>query len=169
MQNGAANRFYMLYTNIPGIKFNNPEPGIPTFREVTEDFRKLRRAADNLATFSDSIVASDGGALGELNWITGIEIKPEFCAWHCTMRPGTLHKRPSHSIAPFKSTMGWPTDGIRLSLGQHEANLSAVRKHIDIRVKDLENQLENAFYTQNGSQFSVINDFFAKRCVVPED
>lgn len=165
----AVNRFEELYKNIPGIKFNKRDPNVPTFHEITETFRSLRRTADRLVATSESIVALEGSALGELNWITGIEVRPKISLWHCTMRPGTLHKQPSQSTAPFKSTMGWPTDGIRLSFGQFESNLSAIRPHIAIRIRDLEQQLENAFSAPDQKQIQIINDFFAKRCVTVDD
>jgi len=161
----SVNRFRTMYMQMPGIKFDDPKPGIPTFNEITQDFRKLRRTADNLVSASDSIVETEGSALGELNWLTGVELEPELAAWHCTMRPGTLHKEPSQSHAPFSSTMGWPTDGIRLALGENEANLSAVRHHIALRIRNLELQLDNAFTKQEQFGVPVFNDFFAKRSV----
>jgi hypothetical protein len=161
----AVNRFYMMYTQMPGIKFGAAKDGIPTLCEVTQEFRDLRNVADNLAQRAELVISRDGAALGELTWLTGAQLQPEVIAWHCTLRPGTLRSVPPPQTEPIVSTLNWPTDSIRLFAGGFEGNLSTVRKHISVRINHLEVQLQKVFQQQSQAQVPVINDMFARRPV----
>lgn len=161
----AIDRFRMMYTQMPGIKFGNAKDGIPPLREVTQEFRKLRNIADHLASTADHIISRNGAAWGELTWLTGAQLQPELIAWHCTLRPGTLQTTPPEQTDPIISTLDWPTDSIRLSAGEHEGNLSEIRKHIAVRIRHLEAQLNPVFQQPNQAQVPIINDMYARRPV----
>lgn len=161
----AVNRFYMMYTQIPGIKFDTAKNGIPGLYEVTQEFRDLRNIADNLAQTADLVISRNGAALGELTWQTGAQLQPEVIAWRCTLRPGTLSSIPPTQTEPIISTLDWPTDSIRLSAGGYNGNFSAIRKHIAIRISHLEVQLQRVFQQSTQAQAPVINDMFTRRPV----
>mgnify|MGYP001610009306 CR=1 FL=1 len=162
---GAVDRFRMMYTQMPGIKFGNAKDGIPPLREVTQVFRSLRNVADHLAQKADHVISRNGAAWGELSWLTGAQLQPEVIAWHCTLRPGTLQTNPSMQTDPIISTLDWPTDSIRLSAGEYEGNLSEIRKHIAVRIRHLEAQLEPVFQQPTQAQVPIINDVYARRPV----
>jgi exo-beta-1,3-glucanase (GH17 family) len=61
--------------------------------------------------------------------------------------------------------MEWPTDAIQLTLGDCKANLSAIRKHIEIRVRAMEEQLDKIFQMAEKEQVPVFNDVFMCRSV----
>ena len=161
----AVDRFRTLYAQMPGMRFGAAKIGIPSLREVTQNFRNLRNVADHLAQRADLVVSRNGAALGELNWLTGAQLQPEVIAWHCTLRPGTLYSAPPAQTAPIVSTLDWPTDSIRLSAGGYEGNLSAVRAHIAVRIRHLEAQLQRVFQQPTQAQVPVFNDIFV-RCAV---
>ena len=161
----AIDRFRMMYTQMPGIKFGNAKDGIPPLREVTQVFRGLRNVADHLAQKADHVISRNGAAWGELSWLTGAQLQPEVIAWHCTLRPGTLQTNPSMQTDPIISTLDWPTDSIRLSAGEYEGNLSEIRKHIAVRIRHLEAQLEPVFQQPTQAQVPIINDVYARRPV----
>ena len=73
---GAVDRFRMMYTQMPGIKFGNAKDGIPPLREVTQVFRSLRNVADHLAQKADHVISRNGAAWGELSWLTGAQLQP---------------------------------------------------------------------------------------------
>ena len=66
---------------------------------------------------------------------------------------------------PIISTLDWPTDSIRLSAGEYEGNLSEIRKHIAVRIRHLEAQLEPVFQQPTQAQVPIINDVYARRPV----
>jgi len=161
----AVDRFSMMYTEMPSIKFGNAKGGIPPLREFTQEFRKLRNITDHLASKADYVISRNGGAWGELTWLTGAQLQPELIAWHCTLRPGTLQTKPSMQTDPIMSTLDWPTDSIRLCAGEYEGNLSEIRKHIAVRVRHLEAQLKPAFQQPAQAQVPIINDAYMRRQV----
>ncbi|MBL6986874.1 MAG: hypothetical protein ISR72_07525 [Methylobacter sp.] len=165
----AVDRFRMLYMQMPGIKFGAKKDGIPTLQEATQEFRNLRNVADHLAQRADLVVSRNGAALGELSWLTGIQLQPEVIAWHCTLRPGTLRSAPPIPTNSIVSTLDWPTDSIRLSAGGYEGNLSEIRAHIAIRIRHIEAQLQSVFQQPTQAQVSVINDMFMRRPVKRHD
>jgi hypothetical protein len=161
----AVSRFRTLYLQLPGIKFGEKKEGVPTLTELTQPFQNLRRFSDQLAQRSDKVASQSGGASGELSWLTGVQLQPEILAWHCTLRPGSLQLVPSAGNEPITSTLAWPTDGIRLSAGGYSGDLSNIRKHISVRVRSLEAELEQAFQQPDQAQVPVINDMFLRRPV----
>lgn len=161
----AVDRFRMLYMQMPGMKFGPAMVGIQPLRKVTQAFRDLRNVADHLAQRADFVVSRNGAALGELTWLTGFQLQPEVIAWHCTLRPGTLRSVPPMQTDPIVSTLDWPTDSMRLSAGGYEGNLSEVRKHIAVRIKHLEAQLQRVFQQPTQAQVPIFNDMFTRRAV----
>jgi hypothetical protein len=161
----AFDRFRMMYTQMPGIKFGAAKAGIPPLREAMQEFRNLRNVADHLAQRTDFVLSRNGAALGELNWLTGVQLLPEVIAWHCTLRPGTLQSAPPTQTNPIVSTLDWPTDSIRLSAGGYEGNLSVVRTHIAVRIRHLEAQLQRVFQQPTQAQVPILNDMFIRRPV----
>lgn len=162
---GAVNRFYMMYSQMPGITFGNTQDGIPPLREVTQQFGNLQNIADHLALKADFVLSRNGAALGEISWLTGAQLQPEVIAWHCTLRPGTLQSIPPTQTGPIVGTLDWPTDSIRLSAGGYEGDLSAVRKHIAFRINHLEAELQRVLQHPTNAQTSIISDMFARRPV----
>ena len=161
----AIDRFRMMYTQMPGMKFGAAKPNIPPLREVLQEFRNLRNVADHLASRADFVLSRSGAALGELTWLTGVQLQPEVIAWHCTLRPGTLQSAPQVQTDPIVSTLDWPTDSIRLSAGGYEGNLSMVRAHIAVRIRHLETQLQALFHQPTQAQVPIYNDVFMRRPV----
>jgi hypothetical protein len=158
----AIDRFRMLYSQFPGMtRVALPEGDLP-LNEVTQPFRDLRNVADHLAQRADLVVAKDGAALGTLIWLTAFKIQP-MTLWYCTLRPGTIRANPKVTIDRFESTFDFPTDQIRLSAGGYEANLSAIRPHIERRVRHFEGQLEAAIKRVGAENGPVASDVFFKR------
>lgn len=161
----AIDRFRMMYTQMPGIKLGAAKVGIPPLQEVMQEFRHLRNVADHLAQRADFVLSRNGAALGELNWLTGVQLQPEVIAWYCTLRPGTLQSVPPTQANPIVSTLDWPTDSIRLSAGGYDGNLSVVRTHIAVRIRHLEAQLQRVFQQSTQAQVPILNDMFIRRPV----
>lgn len=161
----AVDRFRMLYTQMPDMKAGNAKDGIPPLREVTQVFRDLRNVSDHLAQRADFVISRNGGDWGELSWLTGAQLQPKEIAWHCTLRPGTHQTNPSMQTDSIISTLDWPTDSIRLSVGEYEGNLSEIRKHIALRIRHLEAQLEPVFQQPTQEKVSIFNDMYARRPV----
>ena len=101
---------------------------------------------------------------GTLSWLTGVSLTPTPRALHCAIYPGSLSVLPQLSANPITTTLDWPTDRIRLACGEIEADLSAVRKHVALRLYRLENLMDKTF---NGPDTSgqVINDAMIVRQV----
>ena len=162
----AIDRFRMLYQQMPGISFGAPEDGVKTLTEVTQPFRDLRNVADHLAQRADFVVANGGAALGVLSWMTGFKINP-LTLWFCTLRPGTIHAHPEFRKESIITTVDWPTDYICLAAGGYEGNLSAIRPHIERRVKHFEAQLQNAFEKLGIIDSPTANDVFLRQAYKP--
>lgn len=158
----AIDRFRMLYTQMPGMTHVSASPSIESLKDVTEQVRKLRNVADHLSQRADYVVSQGGAALGTLTWLTGFKVDPP-TLWYCTLRPGTIRIKPEFRKDPILTTIDWPTDQIYLSAGGYEANLSEVLPHIEIRVKHLEGQLENAFKSNGLSEHPVASDVFLRQ------
>jgi hypothetical protein len=158
----AVDRFRMLYRQMPGITFSTPEDGVETLQDVTQPFRDLRNVADHLAQRAEFVVAKSGAALGVLSWVTGFEVDPP-TLWFCTLRPGTIRKSPEFRQNPIVTTVNWPTDRICLTAGGYEGNLSAIRPHIERRVKHFETQLQRAFEKLNIIRSPTANDVFLRQ------
>lgn len=135
----AVDRFRMLYQQMPGMTPVSSE-GVVPLKEVIEPFRKVRNISDHLAHTADRVLSYDGAALGSLTWCTGFEIAPAKL-WFCTLRPGTIRTEPKFRREPVITTIDWPTDRICLTAGGYEANLSAIRPHIELRIKHFEHQI----------------------------
>lgn len=162
----AVDRFRMLYQQMPGIKFGPPGPGVEPLKTVTQPFRSLRNVADHLSQRADFVVAHGGAALGTLTWITGFKLEPP-TIWFCTLRPGTIRSKPEFRKEPILSAIDWPTDRICLNAGGYEGNLSAIRPHIEHRVKHFETQLKNAFEAQGIADGPTANDVFMRQAFQP--
>lgn len=137
----AVDRFRMLYLQMPGIHFSQPEPGVETLKELAQPFRDLRNVADHLAQRAEFVIARNSAALGTLTWVTAFKVEP-VTLWFCTLRPGTIRTAPEFRQEPFLTTLDWPTDRICLSAGGYEGNLSSILPHIKKRIKHFESQLE---------------------------
>lgn len=162
----AIDRFRMLYQQMPGITFGPPTPGVLTLAEATQPFRDLRNVADHLAQRAEFVVSRGGAALGSLTWLTGFNLDP-ITVWFCTLRPGTLRAKPEYRTEPIVSTLDWPTDRIVLEAGGYEGNLSAIRPHIQRRVRHLESQLEAAISKLGIEDAPVANDVFLRQAYTP--
>ncbi len=139
----AIDRFRMLCKLMPNSKSGTLPPGIKTLAEVTEPFRNLRNVADHLAERADYVVSKDGTALGKLTWFTGFKLAPP-TGWMCTLQPGTIRRSPEPPPEPIIMTVDWPTDHIRLTAGEYEANLSSILPHIELRVRNLERSVHTS-------------------------
>lgn len=161
----AIDRFRILYSQMPGMKKRAAKRNIPPLDEATRDFRDLRNVADHLAQRADFVISRNGAALGELAWLTGAQLEPKVIAWHCMLRPGTLRSTSPTRTTTIVSTLDWPTDAIRLSAAGYEGNLSAVRKHIAVRVRLLEGELKRIFDQPIQAQVPILNDMFSRHPV----
>lgn len=139
----AIDRFRMLCKQMPNSKPGTLPPGTETLEAVTQPFRNLRNVADHLAGRADYVVSKGGAALGTLTWFTGFKLDPP-TGWMCTLRPGTIRQSPEPPPGPITMTVDWPTDHIRLTAGEHEANLSAILPHIALRVRSLERSVHTS-------------------------
>jgi len=158
----AIDRFRMLYLQMPGINFGPPTPGIEPLKTVTQPFRDLRNVADHLSQRADFVVARGSAALGTLTWLTGFKLNPA-ALWFCTLRPGTIRSKPELRKEPILSKLDWPTDRICLSAGGFEGNLSAIRPHIELRVRHFEEQLKNEFDRLGIADAPAANDVFLRQ------
>lgn len=163
----AIDRFRQLYLNFPGMTSWGGSAEVRPLRDALQTFRDLRNVGDHLVGMSDRVLAKGGAAFGELSWLTGAQLSPEVVAWHCVLRPGTLHSQPSMPTAPIETTLDWPTDYICMVAGGHRGNLSQVRTHIAGRVRHLESQLTEIFAKPENARVPVMNDFFGRRPVKP--
>jgi hypothetical protein len=158
----AIDRFRLLYLYMHGINFGPPTPGIEPLKTVTQPFRKLRNVADHPSQSADFVVARGSAALGTLTWLTGFKLDPA-TLWFCTLCPGTIRSKPEFRKAPILSTIDWPTDRICLSSGGFEGNLSAIRPHIERRVRHFEEQLKSAFDKLGIADAPAANDVFLRQ------
>ncbi|MGA8146388.1 MAG: hypothetical protein WB870_02295 [Gallionellaceae bacterium] len=158
----AVDRFRMLYQQMPGIKFGPPVPGIEPLKTVTQPFRDLRNVADHLSQRADFVVARGGAALGTLTWLTGFKLDPP-TIWFCTLRPGTIRSKPEFRKEPVFGAIDWPTDKICLNAGGYEGNLSAIRPHIERRVKHFEIKLKDEFERHGIADGPAANDVFMRQ------
>lgn len=158
----AIDRFRMLYSQMPGMTPVSSTPSIEPLKEVTKSFRKLRNVADHLSSSADFVISRGGAALGTLTWLTGFKTDPP-TLWYCTLRPGTIRNTPEYRKEPILTTIEWPTDQICLLAGGYEGNLSAIRPHIELRVKHLEDHLESWFHSHGLSKSSVANDVLSRQ------
>jgi hypothetical protein len=144
----AVLRFEKMYRRLTS-KNSAPAPDMPTLKEAISGFQQITKFSNGL---------------GELSWLTGFQLTPEAIALHCTLIPGTHLSPPEVKTEPFLSTLDWPTDCIKLKAHGYEANLSAVRKHIGVRLIHLESQLEQAFKAGK-THAPIINDAYIARPV----
>jgi hypothetical protein len=152
----AIDRFRLLYLYMP------PTPGVEPLKTVTQPFRKLRNVADHPSQSADFVVARGSAALGTLTWLTGFKLDPA-TIWFCTLCPGTIRSKHEFRKEPILSTIDWPTDRICLSSGGFEGNLSAIRPHIEQRVRHFEEQLKSAFEKLGVTDAPVANDVFLRQ------
>lgn len=158
----AIDRFRMLYQQMPGINFNQPEDGVETLQKVTQPFRDLRNVADHLSQRADFVISRNSSALGRLSWLTGFDINP-IKLWYCTLRPGTIRQEAQFRKEPIQTKFEWPTDQICLSAGGYEGNLSEIRTHIELRVKHFEIQLAAAYRRLGIEDDPVASDVFTRQ------
>lgn len=135
-------------------------------RELLSPFRELRNVGQHLINKAELVSSKGGAALGELSWLTGIQVTPPMRVFHCVLRPGTLRSEPTLPTEPILSTLDWPTDCICLMAAGHVGNLSQVRFEIAGRIRHFEAQLYQAFGKPEHSKATVINDFFGMRPVI---
>lgn len=157
----AIDRFRMLYQQMPGMTRVSSEGVIP-LSEVIEPFRQVRNISDHLAQRADHVLSYDGAALGSLTWCTGFEIIPGRL-WFCTLRPGTIRTMPEFRREPLLTTIDWPTDRICLKAGGYEANLSAIRPHIELRIKHFEKQIMAQLEKHDLKNAPTANDVFLRQ------
>lgn len=163
----AIHKFEILYSKFPGMTRKQPEAGTKTFSELCESLIKIRNIADHPTGSAERLASGDGAVFGTLTWMTGFNTNP-IEVYFCTLRPGTLKAQPSIEWPKILTTLDWPTDCICLSVGGINANLSAIRPHIEKRVKHFENQLEQEFNKDQYKQGLIINDAFIRQVYRPE-
>lgn len=166
---GAVNRFYQAYTSFPGIAFNKPPPGHQTLESTTQSARLLHQLSCDLKLRKSKILSAELPTLGEITWMTGFESSPKRVAWHCTLRPGWMKTLPKEHNEPVMSTLNWPTDSINLALAGTKADLSIARLQIAARLWHLEGQILQKFNKPSQQDVAIINDFYSRRPVSPEE
>jgi len=105
-------------------------PNVESLAESTKPFRDLAE--------------SESVSWGSISWLTGVSLTPYPRALHCAIYPGSHTEPPQITTEPIITTLDWPTDRIRLKLGEIEADLSAIRKHVALRLSLLEEILQKA-------------------------
>jgi len=105
-------------------------PNIESLAESTKPFRDLAESEDQ--------------GWGTISWLTGVSLTPTPSALHCAIYPGSLSEPPQIDTTPILTTLDWPTDRIRLVREEVEVDLSAIRKHVALRLSFLEGLLQKA-------------------------
>lgn len=161
----AVSRFHALYTQFPGMKASALKGSVPSLSEATLEFQNLQKLASDLPKSAESMISKHCAVLGELSWLTGVQLEPEVTAWQCLLRPGALLASPPAATDPLVNGVDWPTFSIKLSAGGYEANFSEVRKHVGFRLKHLEAQLPTTFDAPAQAGVPVANDLLGRRLV----
>ncbi len=157
----AIDRFRCLYQQFPGME-RVTDPTLASLSEVCEPFRKVRNIGDHLSTAADQVLSKKGAALGVLSWCTGYNVVP-LRIWFCTIRPGTIREEPQFQMDRVETTLDWPTDRVCLVAAGHEANLSSIRPHIELRIRHLEEQISEQLKLRNMEKFPTASDLLIRR------
>lgn len=143
----VIDRFRALWVLLPGAGLRPTLPGEKSFAEISQPIRDLRNVADHLAQRADYVVARNGTALGVLSWFTPTDIaNPKGVI--CTIVPGTLQKRSTHTVNPAGQKIDLPSGLVQLSAGEHAANISQVLPHMEARIRELEAGVDQSLNNQ---------------------
>lgn len=143
----AIDRFRSLWMLLPKEMGKPDEDVDQSFARQTQVIRNLRNVADHLSTRIDYVVSRESTALGILQWVT-LTQPEKFEAVLCILVPGGAKKRTiSHIIPEAGETIEGPSGFIRLSAGEYEANLSAVMPQLQMRVRELEEEMSQHLQT----------------------
>lgn len=138
----AVDRFRCLWNLMPGLRLLAPPPDDPMFRRLKEPIRDLRNVADHLAQRADYVVACGGTALGVLTWCTVTDTEGN-SGYSCALLPGTLISATTKLVNPADRSFGpSPTGRIHLEAGEYRACLSNILSELELRIAEIETQLE---------------------------
>lgn len=115
-----------------------------------------------MKTVWSSIRTKSAGGYFKFRRKIGFRLDPT-TLWFCTLRPGTIRSKPEFRNEPILSAFDWPTDRICLSAGGFEGNLSAIRPHIERRVRHLEDQLKREFNRFGIADSPAASDVFLRQ------
>lgn len=138
----AVDRFRCLWKLMPGIHILPPPQNDPMFRRLKEPIRELRNVADHLGQRADYVIASGGAALGILTWCTFTD-KARNAGLSCALFPGTLVATAGKLVNPADEPAQLTQTGrIHLEAGEHRACLSNILPELELRISEIEAQLE---------------------------
>ena len=138
----AVDRFRCLWKLMPGIQILPPPRNAPMFRRLNEPIRELRNVADHLAQRADYVIASGGAALGVLTWCTFTDNERN-AGVSCALLPGTLVATTGKLVNPADEPAQMTKTGrIHLEAGEHRACLSNILPELELRISEIEAQLE---------------------------
>ena len=132
----------MLMEVDAGSSDNSPPPDDPMFRRLKEPIRELRNVADHLAQRADYVIASSGAALGVLTWCTFTDSERS-SGLSCALIPGTFGAIFGKLVNPADGPIQLAKTGrIHLEAGEHRACLSNILLELELRISEIEAQLE---------------------------
>ena len=138
----AVDRFRCLWKLMPGVQILSPPPNDPMFRRLKEPIRELRNIADHLAQRAEYVVASRGAALGVLTWCTFTDDEGN-SGVSCALLPGTIASASVKLVNPADETAQITKTGrIHLEAGEYRACLSNILPELELRISEIEEQLE---------------------------
>jgi len=139
-----------------------PDPWKPDkFKEQMRHIRDIRNVSDHLAQRADQIISKNATALGELSWITVINIDPPEMK-SCFIRPGVLSPSIKFQMNIPKQNL-FITNGagnILLKAHTYTANLSEAYQQVIGLAEYAENSLKSSFRNQ-GTSNPIGGDLFA--------
>ena len=138
----AVDRFRCLLKLMPRRQVLPPPPGDPMYRRLKEPIRDLRNVADHLAQRVDYVIASGGAALGVLTWCTFTDAEGT-SGLSCALVPGTMVSTSAKLVNPVDGPPQLKQTGrIHLEAGEFRACLSNILPEIELRISEMETQLE---------------------------
>jgi len=130
----AVDRLRQLVKMAPGFTTVPRSDGEPGFLALTEDIRSVRNVSDHLGQRADYVVASNGAALGVLQWVTPLS---RDSVLSCSIRPGRLNSATLPLVTPPDRELEI-ADCIAMRAGQHLADLSRARTEAERVTRNIE-------------------------------
>lgn len=139
-----------------------PAPWSPDkFQEEMRDIRNIRNVSDHLAQRADQIISKNSTALGELSWITVLNIEPLEMK-SCFIRPGVLSPKIHFKINIPKQSLfiANGSGNILLKAHTYTANLSEAYQKAAGLAQYAEASLKSSFSNLDTSK-PIGGDLFA--------
>lgn len=144
----VIDRFRALWSLMPYLGEDKPANGDPPFSVLVQPIRDVRNVSDHLAQRVDYVLARRGAALGSLSWFTMLD-KEKLEGVVCAIIPGTVSKTRAPMGSPAGKILEFPTGYIRITAGEHTANISEVLPAMEARIAYLEQGIRDGLKEQN--------------------